>query len=111
MTTPTSVQLLQQIADIQRMESGKLCVMRQGPKGPYHNLQYSDHGKPVSRYVPHDQVETVAENTLNYRKFKALVGQYAEQIVDQTRAERASDFKKKTEPKLSAWHRKKKSSS
>jgi hypothetical protein len=111
MTTPTSVQILQQIAEIQRMEPGKLCVIRQGPKGPYHNLQYRDHGQPVSCYVPRDQVETVAENTSNYRKFEALVGQYAEQIVAQTRAERTGGVKKKTQRKPSSWHREKRSSS
>ena len=46
------------------MEPGKLCVIRQGPKGPYHNLQYRYHGQTVSCYVPRDQVETVVENTL-----------------------------------------------
>ena len=111
MTTPTSVQILQQIAEIQHMEPGKLCVIRQGPKGPYYNLQCREHGKQVSRYVPRDQVETVVENTSNYRKFEALVGQYAEQIVEQTRAERTGGVKKKTERKPSFWHREKRSSS
>jgi hypothetical protein len=29
-------QLLQQIAQIQRMEPGKVCVIGQGPNGPYY---------------------------------------------------------------------------
>jgi len=78
------------------MEPGALCIIRQGPDGPYYNLQCREHGKQVSRYVPRDQVETVAENTSNYRKFETLVEQYAERIVEKTRTERAAGVKKKT---------------
>jgi len=95
MKTSPSAQILQQISDIQHMEPGKLCIIRQGPDGPYYNLQYREHGKPVSCYVPRDQAETVAANTANYRKFEALVEQLATCIVEQTRAERAADVKKR----------------
>jgi hypothetical protein len=57
----TPVGFLQQIAEIERMEAGKLCVMGQGKDGPYYNLQCREKGKPVSRYVPRDQVETVQQ--------------------------------------------------
>ncbi len=95
MNKSNSAQVLQKIAEIQRMEPGKLCIIRQGPDGPYHNLQCREHGKQVSRYVPRDQVETVATNTSNYRKFEALVEQYAACIIEQTRTERAANVKKK----------------
>ena len=111
MKTTLSAQVLQQIAKIQRMEPGKLCIIRQGPDGPYYNLQCRDHGKQVSRYIPCDQVETVAANTSNYRRFEALVEQYAACIVEQTRTERAADVKKKTKPRSSSWPRAKRSSS
>ena len=111
MKTTPSAQVLQQIAEIQRMEPGKLCIIRQGPDGPYYNLQCRDHGKQVSRYVPRDQVETVAANTSNYRRFEVLVEQYAARIIEQTRTERAADVKKKTEPRLSSRPRAKRSSS
>ena len=52
--TPQS--LLQQIAQIQHMERGKLCVLREGPEGPYYNHQSWENGKNVSHYVPQDQV-------------------------------------------------------
>ena len=111
MKTSPSAQVLQQIVGIQRMEPGTLCIIRQGPDGPYYNLQCRDHGKQVSRYVPRDQVETVAANTSNYRKFEALVEQYAAHIVEQTRTERATDVKKKTKQRPSFWPRKKRSNS
>jgi hypothetical protein len=88
-------QILQQIAQIQHMEPGKLCVLRQGPNGPYYNLQCREDGKPVSRYVPGDQVQLVAEHTDNYQKFQGLVTQYAQLVIEQTRAERAAGVKKR----------------
>jgi len=111
MNKSNSAQVLQKIAEIQRMEPGKLCIIRQGPDGPYHNLQCRDHGKQVSRYVPRDQVETVATNTSNYRKFETLVEQYAACIIEQTRTERATNVKKKTKQRQSSWPRGKRSSS
>ena len=91
-------QILQQIAQIQQMEPGKLCVMRHGPNGPYYNLQCREHGKTLSRYVPADQVELVAQHTANYQKFQGLVSQYAQHIIAQTRAERATGLKKRPRP-------------
>lgn len=111
MTTNTRESLLAQIAQIQRMEPGKLCILRQGPQGPYYNLQCRENGQPVSRYVPHDQVETVALHTANYQKFQALVSDYAQLIVEQTRAERAAGVKKKSPLRTSSWPRSRKSRS
>ena len=92
----TPAQILQQIAQIQHMEPGKLCVIGQGPNGPYYNLQCREKGKPLTLYVPADQVPVVAEHTANFQQFQALVDQYAQLIVDRTRAERAVGTKKKT---------------
>ena len=104
-------QLLHRIAQIQHMEPGKLCVMRQGPNGAYHNLQWREDGKAISRYVPSDQVEAVAQNAANYEQFQALVAQYAQLIIEQTRAGRSGGFKKKTSPPRSSWPKTRKSSS
>ena len=103
-------QLLHRIVQIQHMEPGKLCVMRQGPNGAYHNLQWREDGKAISRYVPSDQVEAVTQNTANYEQFQALVAQYAQLIIEQTRAERTTGFKKKTSPPRSFWPKTRKSS-
>ena len=62
-TDATPQSLLKQISQIQRMEPGKLCVMGQGPNGPYYNLQCREQGKTLSRYVPGDQSAAVAEHT------------------------------------------------
>jgi hypothetical protein len=102
--------LLQQIAQIQQMEPGKLCVMRQGPNGPYYNLQWREQGQAISRYVPSDQVEAVAQHTANYQTFQNLVGQYAQTIIERTRAERAAGCKKKTALPTSSWPKKRKCS-
>lgn len=93
--TAQTTQLLQQIAQIHYMEPGKLCILRQGPTGPYYNLQWREQGKAFSRYVPAEQVEGLAQHTANYQTFQDLVGQYAQLIIERTRAERAGGFKKK----------------
>ncbi len=98
MTPANPAQILHRIGQIQHMEPGKLCVMRQGPNGPYYNLQWREDGKAISRYVPSNQIEAVTQNTANYERFQALVAQYAQLIIEQTRAERSAGFKKKTSP-------------
>ena len=106
-----STQLLQQIAQIRHMEPGKLCVISQGPHGPYYNLQCREGGKTVTRYIPADQAQVVAKHTANYQQFQLLVGQYAQLIIDQTRAERTGGFKKKTSRPRFSGPRTRKSSS
>lgn len=102
-------EVLQQIAAIQQMEAGKLCVIREGPDGPYYNLQCRENGKPVTRYVSQEQAEDVAANTANYRKFQELAAEYAQQIIERTRAERLAGIKKKTRTCSSCKPRMKKS--
>jgi len=92
--TPESV--LQQIAQIQQMERGNLSIIRQGPAGPYYNHQTWENGKNVSRYVPRDQVPAFEQAIAGYEQFQKLTEQYAQRVIDKTRAERASGFKKKT---------------
>jgi hypothetical protein len=95
-TTPsTPAEILRQIAHIDRMEPGKLCIMREGKSGAYFNHQYRENGRARSVYVSRDQVEAVRENTENYGKFQSLVEQYAGQIVAETRAERLGAKKKR----------------
>jgi hypothetical protein len=106
-----TAQLLQQIARIQHMEPGKLCVLRQGPNGAYYNLQWREQGKALSRYVPADQVEALAQHTANYQTFQSLVDQYAQLIIERTRAERGAGFKKKTSVPKSSSPKSRKSNS
>jgi hypothetical protein len=112
MTQPVTPQtLLQQIAQISRMEPGKLCVIRQGPDGPYYSLQCREDGKNLTRYVPRDQAPLVAQHTANYERFQSLVAEYAFLVATQTRAEREAGSKKKTSPPRSSSPRTRKSRS
>jgi len=109
-TSPAPSDLLQQIAEIQRMEPGKLCVTRTAATGPFYNLQCREKGKTRTRYVPREQVEQVRLHTENYQQFQGLVDQYAQQVVERTRAERLAGAKKKSPPQASSWRKTKKSS-
>jgi hypothetical protein len=93
-TTPQSI--LEQIAQIQLMMPGKLCVLREGPKGPYYNLQSWEEGKNHACYVPQQKVEAVTEAIDGYQRFEQLTEQYAQLIIEKTRAKLAVGVKKKT---------------
>ena len=103
--------LLQQIAQIQHMERGKLCILREGPEGPYYNHQTWEDGKNVSRYVPRDQVPALQEAIAGYEKFEQLTKEYSQSVIQQTRAELATGLKKKPSHRRSSWPKTKKSNS
>lgn len=94
-STASPKELLKQIAQIQHMERGKLCLLREGPNGPYYNHQTWQDGKNVCRYVPQDQLPALKEAITGYEKFQKLTHQYAEVVIEKTRAELASGLKKK----------------
>jgi hypothetical protein len=77
------------------MERGKLCILRHGPDGPYYNHQIWENGKNVSRYVPRDQVPAFQEAIAGYEQFRNLTEQYAQTIIQKTRAELATGLKKR----------------
>ena len=108
-STPQSV--LHDIGQIQQMERGTLNVIRQGPAGPYYNHQCYEEGKNVSRYVPSEQVSQIKEAIDGYHRFQELAQQYAQLMVEKTRAERAAGSKKKTRRQNSSWPKTRKSSS
>lgn len=93
-TKSTPQSLLQDIAQIQHMERGTLSVMRQGPKSPYYNHQCYENGRNVSRYVPADEAAQVQEAIQGYQQFQKLTQQYAQLMVEKTRAEREAGSKK-----------------
>jgi hypothetical protein len=92
-STPESI--LQQIAQIQRLEKGTLSIIRQGPSGPYYNHQCYENGKNVSRYVPADQLALFKEALEGYQRFQMLVEEYVQLMIQKTRAERETGLKKK----------------
>ena len=108
-STPQSV--LHDIAQIQQMERGTVSVIRQGPQGPYYNHQCYEEGRNVSRYVPSEQVGEIRDAIQGYQRFQALAQQYAQLVVEKTRAEREAGSKKKTRRHNSSWPKTRKSSS
>jgi len=110
-TKPNPQSLLQQAAQIPRLERGKLSILRESPSGPFYNHQCRQDGKNVSRYIPRDQVPAVQEAIDGYAKFEALIGEYVDQIVDKTRGEIAARSKKKTSRRHSSSPRTQKSTS
>ena len=112
MTTSISLQsLLQQMAQIQQMERGKLCLLRHGPNGPYYNHQTWENGRNVSRYVPPDQLEAMQQAIAGYQQFQGLVQQHVEQVVQSTRAQRVAGAKKKMAASISTSRKRRKSKS
>jgi hypothetical protein len=91
--TPQS--LIEQILQIQRMEHGSISVVRTGPSGPYYNLNSWEEGKNRCRYLPQDKVPAVRQAIADYHKFQALTQQYAQQVIEKTRAELSIGVKKK----------------
>lgn len=96
MTPITRESLLAQMAQINCMEPGKLCVIRQGPEGAYYNLQCREQGHTVTRYVPREQLELAQAHTANFQQFQALVDQYVQLVATQSRALREGQGQKKT---------------
>ena len=107
--TPDPRDILRQIASIPHMERGKLSIMRQGPKGPYYNLQRWQDGHNITEYVPRDQVPVVEENLEAYRHFEQLVEDYSRLITEASRQQRKNGSKKKRPPRTSPSPGKKKS--
>jgi hypothetical protein len=108
---PTPQSLLNEIAQIQRLDRGTVSVLRQGPQGPYYNHQCYEQGRNTSRYVPADQVPELQAAIDGYHRVQELMAQYVQLLVEKTRAERAADAKKKTPRPKSSLPRTRKSSS
>jgi hypothetical protein len=111
MNIPQPAPWFDKIAQIQRMERGKLTVMREGPEGPHDKLQSWEKGKNLSRYVSRDQAPAVEQAIAGYRQFQELTEQYAQAVIDRTRAELAANSKKKKyqSRRKSSWPRTRKS--
>ena len=112
MTTHHSLpSILQQIAQIQTMERGKLSVIKESASGPFYKIQAREHGKNLTRYVPREQVGAVQEAIAGYQLFESLTQQYAQQVIDRTRQAIAAGSKKKRQIPNSSSPRMRKSNS
>lgn len=85
-------EILKQIRQIQQMERGKVCSMRDGR---YYNHQTWQSGRNVVQYVPADQIQSLQEALANYQRYLQLTQAYADLIIQRTRQKRAKDFPKK----------------
>ena len=90
--------LIEQILQIQHMEHGSLSIIRQGPHGPYYSLNSWENGKNCCRYLPQDKVPEVQQAVEGYRKYQQVTERYAQQIIEQTRAQLNIGIKKKPQP-------------
>ena len=102
--------ILQQIARIQSMERGKLSVIKESAAGAFYKLQAHENGRNHTRYIPREQVPAIQQAIEGYKQFQSLTGQYAEEVITQTRAIIAAGSKKKPSPRKSSWRRNRKSS-
>ena len=73
MNSTLSARLFEQIANITRMERGKLTIMRETQEGYCYKLQAWEDGKNVSRYVAPDQADAVQQAIDGYHKFQVTV--------------------------------------
>jgi len=103
--------ILQQIAQIQTMERGKLSVIKESAAGPFYKIQAREQGKNLTRYVPREQVGAVQEAIAGYQLFESLTEQYAQQVIDRTRQAIAAGSKKKAKIRNSSSPRMRKSNS
>ena len=105
-------QLLRQIAQIERMEPGKLSAYhlknRPGKSGPYYKLQHHENGKNRTQYVRPEEVADVQSAIEGYNLFEQLVSQYSQIVIQQTREERSGGIKKKRRTSSSPKTRKSK---
>lgn len=102
--------VLQQIARIKSMERGKLSVIKESASGAFYKLQARENGKNHTRYIPRQQVPAIQQAIEGYKQFQSLTGQYAQEVITQTRAAIAAGSKKKPSPRKSSWRRNRKSS-
>ena len=81
--------LVERMAQIERMERGKLCKMS---GRPHYNHQTWQNGKNVVRYVPAEEAPFVEEAIEGYALFKRLAESYADEVIERTRRERERAF-------------------
>src|SRR5438045_9736117 len=94
MNHPNSLpSVLQQIAQIQSMERGKLSVIKESAAGPFYKLQARENGKNLTRYVPREQDPAVQEAIECYKQRQSLTGRYANEDITQKRADIAAGAK------------------
>jgi len=99
---PNPQSILQQIAAISTMEIGKLSSYlptgRPASTQPYFKLQSWQKGKNVTRHVRSEHLPQLQAALDGYARFCQLCEQYAQLMVERTRAQWDTDSKKKPIP-------------
>jgi len=94
--------ILQQIASIPTMEIGKLSSYvptgRPASTQPYFKLQSWQKGKNLTRHVRSEHLSELQAALEGYARFRQLCEQYAQLMVERTRAQWEADSKKKHIP-------------
>jgi hypothetical protein len=91
-TTAKARRLLAQLAQIQEMERGKVCRMKD--RDHYNHQTWQD-GRNVVRYVHRDDVPALKRAIDGYNHFMRLVQNYADEIVRLSRQEREKTMNQK----------------
>jgi hypothetical protein len=96
---PDPKTILQQIAAIATMETGKLSAYvptgRPAATTPYFKLQSWQEGKNVTRHVRSERLPQLQAALEGYAQFCQLCEQYADLVVQRTRRAWETDAKKK----------------
>lgn len=94
-------QILQQMDRIQRMERGSLQAEKrpsvrhpQEGRGPYYKHQVWENGQNLTRRVPADQADALAQAIDGRKEFERLAQAFVDATVLLTRAESSPDAKK-----------------
>jgi|SRR5580692_1543235 hypothetical protein len=94
-------QLLQQMEQIQRMEHGSLrsttrpSLRHPGQdRGPYFKYQVWENGQNVTRSVPADEADALAQAIAGRKEFESLAQQFIDATVRMTRADSSPASKK-----------------
>lgn len=94
-------QILQQMEQIQTMEHGSLRSETRPSKrhphcdcGPYFKHQVWEEGRNLTRRVPADKAQEMAEAIENRVRFEKLADEFIVTTVSMTRAQATSDSKK-----------------
>lgn len=95
-------QILQRMEQIQRMERGSLQAQRHPSlrhpgqdRGPYFKHQVWEGGQNVTRHIPAEQADALAQAIAGRKEFEKLAEQFIDATVVMTHAASSPDSKKK----------------
>jgi len=77
-----------QLASIEGMRPGSLTRQYKDPEnqsGAYYQLSYTREMRSRTEYVPRDYLPEVRREIRNYRRFKALISEWVELSIEQSR--------------------------